>query len=202
MKKILVGALMLLSAGAFAQQAEGQSVISGGVGYSLLGAIFSIDLTGQTSVENTSTPVITAAYDYGITENFSLGASFGWQKMGQNYNDYVWYDTDDQGNTVEVTEDFEYRLSRTSIGARALFHYGKKENLDLYSGARAAYNLWSVTADSSDPDFLNTNEQVSGVGVQLIAIGGRGYFNENVGAFFELAFGAPYLLAAGISYKM
>ena len=197
-----MGAFMLLSATTFSQQEQGQSVVSGGVGYSLIGAIFSADVSGQTTVENFSSPVICASYDYGITENFSLGGALGWQRMGQDWSDYTWLDIDENGDLVEVTEDFEYRLTRTAIGARALFHYGKKENLDLYSGARVNYVIWDVDATTTDQDWLDGNGQVSGVGFQLIAIGGRAYFNEMLGANFELAFGAPYLLAVGVCAKL
>lgn len=190
---------MLLPVIAIGQKEEGQVVASLGLGYSLIGAIFSVSDNSGDDTKSFATPAIVFAADYGITENFSIGLAGGWQKMGLNYTDYSYIDSD--GDIV--TEDFKYTLSRSNLGVRALFHYGGSDDFDMYSGAKVGYTIWNFKNDSNDPDFITPTDKASGVGFQLIAFGARGYFSESVGAFFELGlFGAPYFLAGGIAFRV
>ena len=197
MKEFLV-LLMLAPSVLMGQKEVGQIVPSFGLGYSLIGAIFSIN-DGQSDTKNFATPALVFACDYGITENFSVGLAGGWQKMGIEYTDYQYYDEDDN----LVTEDFKYTISRTNVGVRALFHYTDIENLDMYSGAKVGYTIWNFTNETTDPYFVEPTDRASGMGFQIIAFGARGYFTESVGAFFEVGlFGAPYFLAGGIAIRV
>jgi opacity protein-like surface antigen len=180
-----------------AQQTTGESVISAGVGYSLIGALFSVS-SDLAETESFATPAIHFGYDYGLTDNMSLGLAVGYQKMGIRYTDYEYFNSDDE----LVTEDFEWSLSRLNIGARALFHYGNNDKFDMYSGARFGFQSFNSKSDSSDPNFDATDFKGGAFGVQLVAFGARGYFTEALGFNFELAIGSPYLVMGGLCYRL
>lgn len=178
-----------------AQQNAGEMVGTVGLGYSLLGAI--ADISDSDGSNASVTPAFVVAFDYGITENMSFGLSAGYQSVTYSIEDRTYINAENQ----TVTESFDARLSRLSIGARALFHYSKKESLDMYSGLRVGYQNFAYSDDSSDPTYDVELSRAGLMGVQLILFGARGYFNDRIGFNAELALGAPYLAMGGISYR-
>lgn len=195
MKKLI---LLLLLSPVFliAQQNAGEMVGTAGLGHSLLGTLANLsDADGSNNT--TVTPAFVANFDYGITENMSFGLSAGYQSVNLRIEDRPYINADNQ----TVTESFDAQYSRLSIGARALFHYSKKENFDMYSGLRFGYQNYMYSDDSADPSYDVEFERAGVMGVQVILFGARGYFNESIGFNAELAIGAPYLIMGGISYR-
>lgn len=178
-----------------AQKEQGQISIGAGAGWSLIGGLFSA-ISGGTNTTFAS-PVWNATFDYGLSDNFSLGIAFGYQTMGINYVDY-WY-TNSQGTTV--TEDFKWTLSRMNIAARPLIHFGHSEDLDLYAGIRAGITNWGSKTESSDPNFDEGQIKMGNFGFQAL-FGTRYYFSEMIGMHFEVGLGAPYLVEGGISVRL
>lgn len=181
-----------------AQQTEKQVVISGGIGYSLLGKLISIIDIGSNKTESYASPVTHFAIDYGLKNRFSLGLGVGYQKAGIRYTDYEFTNI----NGDEVTEDFEWTISRLNIGARALYHYGPSPEFDMYTGVRLGFQNFTSKANTSNPNFDPFSFKAGAIGAQFIAFGARGYFLKGLGFHFELAIGSPYIIMGGLSYRI
>lgn len=194
MKK-LIFLFLLVPSVLFGQQMKNESVITAGAGYSFLGALLS--LNDGPNVQTTVTPAMLVSFDHGFSDYVSLGVAVGFQQANSTYTDYDWIDA----NGVSRKSNFEVKGSRLNIGARTLFHYGDIKDLDFYSGLRIAYQQYSVSDNSPNPEFEASFKNNSLLGFQLIAFGVRGFVGKNLGFTTELAIGSPYLAMVGVNYR-
>ena len=188
-----------------AQREQNQMVITAGVGYSIGMAIIkggiNLGLTAASLGKASATPVINGMIDYGITENFSIGAAY-------SFNKFSWTDsytsTDTTGATIINAGTVD--LARHNIGGRALFHFGSSETTDLYAGARLGTSIWkadyscvSTSGESSASDF----SMPAGIFSIQALFGVRTYFNDFIGANFEVGIGtSPYFIGGGLVFKI
>ncbi|MFN8714744.1 MAG: hypothetical protein ACK5Z2_17990 [Bacteroidota bacterium] len=183
-----------------AQKYQGQSVVTGGVGFSVVGLFFGLienGLDAGTEIRSTRTPVLIGAYDYGISDRFSVGIAYSYQSLTLKYENY----TDLNGNLV--VGSFTDRLTRQNFGLRPLFHFGDNDDLDIYAGLRLSLMRWSYSSDRPDiSDNFATNilGGISPVKVQGL-FGMRYFFTENIGFNTELAIGPSYLAMVGINAR-
>lgn len=197
---VIAIAVSLLFATEGKAQLKGQSVAGFHIGQSLTGALVrsAEDVLATGSVDIGGTPALQLAYDYGLTDWFSLGAAFSFQTFGFDYTGYEFVNSDN----MLVTEDFTARTSRMTAALRPLFHYGNKGGkLDLYSGLRLQYVFWSGSNDSSDPTFEVADFTGGRPGVGIIPFGLRYFFTDNIGAGVELMWGAPYLASINVNAR-
>ena len=174
-----------------AQKEKGGQVVSAGVGWSLTGGLIKLVFTGE---DIKVSPVWNATFDYGLTDNFSIGAAFGYQTF-KLFVDNGYYDV---ANNY-ITEEVEWKFSRMNLAIRPLFHFGRNDDLDMYTGLRIGMIKWGDSHDSSDPDFEDYYTLT--LGFQAL-FGMRVYFSDMIGMHFEAALGAPYLLEGGISIRL
>ena len=207
MKKILlVFACVGLAFGVIiAQNDSHKNVVSLTAGYSLFnvaGKAASQDVAQGASYN--ASPTFQASYDYGVSNFFSIGGALSYNEAQTLATNYSW--TDAAGN-VSVG-DYDVRVARTTIGARALFHYGNKGRLDMYSGLRLGLGIWNIKFTSTNPQFDPEKEfkGLRGNGVlpqfQLIPFALRGYITENIGLGFETAIGSPYMASLSLQYRL
>ena len=200
---LLVGFSTFAPQYANAQKIKGQTVVTAGAGYSLVGLFMGAISTGLNTigdVNSTKTPVIIGGLDYGITDHFSLGAVYTYQGVSANYNSYTDYDT--LGYLVTIQGSFTDRITRQSIGVRPLFHFGESEKLDLYTGARFSYVWWNST--SSVRANLSQTDIFAGLGrpIKPQAIFGMRYnFMPALGFNAEFAIGSTYFMMVGINAR-
>lgn len=197
---LLAAAVFMAANPAFSQKEQNQVVITAGVGYSLglaaLKALANTGLRNNDLEEIKSTPLINGMVDYGITDNFSIGAAYTFHK---------WTWTDQYTDTSGVMTTGKATAQRQNIAGRALFHFGNADNMDMYAGARLGTSLWKFTAESNDSQGNSASDfsVPSGVFSVQALFGVRAYFNEFIGANFEVGLGtAPYFIAGGISVKI
>lgn len=207
MKKLTLLFVMLVLSGStklHAQKVKGQSVVGAGVGYSLAGALIN-SLVGPTAstagFDYSSIPVIAGSYDYAITEKFSLGAAVSYQSFTLKYNDFqtiIGYDN--TGYPIYGTTSFKETITRVNYALRPLIHFGKNEDLDMYTGIRLGLTKWGYKSD---------NATVSGVAGDLgtnfapqALFGTRYFFSEMIGVNFEFGIGAPYFIMAGVAVRL
>ena len=190
MKKILiitVAAILFASTNSYAQ--DYKSTVSADAGISLVGRLISLVVNVDTVGGYSSVPVMQFSYDYMITDFLSAG-------VAGSYQQYKF--SDNSGKIV---------LKRMNFALRALFHYGKSDKLDMYSGVRLGMTNWGFDYDvpESDPtlDALQGSTNLTGFhfSPQLVAFGIRGYFTDNIGANLEFAIGAPYYMMGGVNYR-
>lgn len=209
MRKIIFTALIIgaFSIITFAQNDKGEKVVGLNVGYSLtggvIGAVGDADVSGDTfsvgSINVSTMPAISGTFDFGIGEKFSLGALVSFQGFSGEVNDYSF--TNANGQTQ--TESVDFSLNRLNFSIVPRFHYGvKSDNVDLYSGLRLGYILWTGSINTTDESFdLFDSFQGGRPNVGLILFGGRFYFTDEFGANFELAAGAPHIASVGLNYR-
>ena len=196
---LLVGFSTFAPQYANAQKIKGQTVVTAGAGYSLVGALMTLisdGLNTSGTVTSTKTPVIIGGLDYGITDHFSIGAVYTYQGLSAKYSSFY----DSNGNLISTTGSFTDRLTRQSIGVRPLFHFGESENLDLYTGARFSYVLWNYKPDGRTD--LSSSDIFGGFGspVKPQAIFGMRYnFMPALGFNAEFAIGSTYYMMVGIN---
>ena len=223
-KSFLVASLVACSLGASAQNEDYKHVVSVQSGVSLF-SFFRGNITGSTQSSDTTvafssgrastTPQINLAYDYGINHWFSVGGAVSFNKSSLQLNDVVYKKTENLGNVT-------LGVSRLTIGARALFHYGNADRIDMYSGVRLGIGIWGVSGSSSavDGKMDEIFKEAGGGGlwrgiignkvgagfampqVQVIVFGLRGYVTERIGLNGELGFGSPYFASIGINYRI
>jgi len=209
---------------AFSQNEDYKHVISVQSGASLFSP-FRGTITGSQNSSDTTVsfssgkasnfPQLNIAYDYGVNPWFSIGGAVSYNKVSMDLKDVKYNKTENLG-------DVTLGVSRVTIGARALFHYGNANRIDMYSGVRLGIGIWGVTASSNSVDkrLDDVFKEAGGGGiwrtllgnklgggfampqVQLIAFGLRGYLTENLGINGELSVGSPYFASIGINYRI
>lgn len=168
-----------------------------------------------------TTPTFQLSYDYALKSWFSVGAALSYNGLRYSYDD-VQYKGQNIGNIV-------LRGNRTTVGGRALFHYGNRNAMDFYSGFRLGVGIWTgrLSLDTNDelandlldkidedlkgyvPGFIRrriTQNPGASTGFvapqfQFIPIGVRGYITDNIGIGGELAFGSPYYASINVNYR-
>ncbi|MFH1319940.1 MAG: hypothetical protein ABII90_04715 [Bacteroidota bacterium] len=192
---IAVSALLIFSFSnkVIAQKEKGQVVISAGAGYYVYGSEIGLGIDYDS--EKYSEPVLNGMMDYGITDFFSMGIAVSYQKMGVEWEDYLYYD--DTIHTEDVTEE----LTCLNIGVRPLFHFIKNDYIGMYTGFRLGYSLWTYEHDSEDPDWKDPNFERTRMSIQTL-LGLRTYFSKVVGMHIEIAMGTPYVAAVGLSIRL
>lgn len=135
---------------------------------------------------STQIPGISVMYEQGIAEAGNVGIIGLGGYVG--YKSFSW---ENNSGTFESKSRWNY----TIIGVRGAMHFTgiKAENIDLYAGLMASYNLLNYSyEDNSGFNTGNTGNFGNTAGLTLFA-GARYYFSDNLAAFAELGYGVAYL---------
>ncbi len=211
--------VLLMTGTLIAQSDAYQNTITVNAGFSLAGTLVNLldnenldefdnvdqdefsNLSGQFS--GTSTPAIQVNYDRALANWFSLGAGVSYQKLGFDINNFSYTDGDNQQQNIDFVST---NFNRVNVSLRALFHYGNKNRMDLYSGLRLGITSWGASIESTDDQIEDDLEASGFVGInpaiQLIPFALRGYVTENIGINFETAIGAPHFFSIGLNYRL
>ncbi|MGD0591391.1 MAG: outer membrane beta-barrel protein [Bacteroidota bacterium] len=183
MKRILLLSVLVvfIASMSFGQMAynKGDQVINIGLG---LGG-FAGAYGGSSGI------AITGGYEYGVTENISLGGVLGYSSSSDDY--------------IDGTYKYTYFL----IGARGAYHLDLFHNpkIDTYGGILLGYNIvsssWTYNGGYGDI-FGSYSPSASASYLEIgIFIGGRYYFDPHWAVQAELGYGLG-ILNIGIAYKL
>lgn len=176
MKKFLIVlVLCLLVVGtSFSQKVfkEGISNLNLGIGYGFAG------IYGDMTI-----PPISASFDYGASDNVSVGGLIGYTSSEQKY---TW-----------GTDEYGWKYSYIVIGVRGAYHFDLGEKFDPYVGGLLGYNVVSVSDIGTAPYGYSASGSFMAFGFYL---GGRYYVSDNLALFGELGYGVGYI-NAGVSFK-
>lgn len=181
MKKInylFIALILLATTTAWSQTFEkGTKVASLGLGIG--SSLGSFDYSSQI-------PGISIMYEQGIAEAGNVGI------IGVGgYVGFKSFTYKTSAGSIDATSKWNY----TIIGVRGALHFTgiNAENLDLYGGLMASYNLLNYSyEDNSGFNSGNTGNFGNSAGLTLFA-GARYYFSDNLGGFAELGYGVSYL---------
>ncbi len=191
--------ILLIANSAQAQKKKGGLTLNAGAGFSMFGVLGSLNFTikDDFSVESKSTPALLGSIDYAFEDKITIGLGGGYQEVSQKFTDYKFTDS----NGIEQTGSFSYQISRMNVGARLLFHFGDGR-MDAYIGVKPGVNIYNIKLDMSaeipEPSWLRTGGSV--FAFQVIPLGLRGYFTDNIGFFMETGIGAPSFISAGLCF--
>lgn len=129
---------------------------------------------------------IGAAYEYGIDQDFSVGAQFDYNSGKSDYNSYY---------------NIGLGYTATYFGARGSYHVNRvlnlnSPNVDLYVGLGLGYRSFKWK-DSGYSSYYDYN---SGLFFNYF-IGGKYYFNNNIGAMIELGYTGISSSRVGLAFK-
>ena len=183
MKRILLISMLLVIAVSlsFSQMAykKGDQVINIGIG-----------LGGFAGVYGSGGIAITGGYEYGVTENISLGGVVGYSSSSEDFGaGYGW--------------KYTYIL----IGARGAYHLDlfHNPNIDTYGGILLGYNIVSSKATGTLPTYSGYGYGSYSASASFLEfgafIGGRYYFSPKLAVQAELGYGLG-ILNIGIAYKL
>jgi hypothetical protein len=206
-----MGFLCSLSSEIRAQIKPNEVVFTGGaaLSYTQFGPdVFNGGSTGYNNGNLThwSYPAYILNGDLGITDRLSLGAALSWQTIGINFNkipypySYSYYQTGSPPQTWVDTYD------RYNVSGRALYHFIREKELDMYLGVRIGYTWWDRKTTNNDPSYnYSLYDEYSKIFIMPLSIqsvlGFRYYFSDYVGLNAELGIGAPYALMLGLNLK-
>ena len=223
MKNILFTfiAVLVFQFGSNAQSSEYKHTFTLNAGASVVGSFVNVldglnldDLSTERAIDGitnlrgqftgNTTPVLSFSYDYGLKDWFSVGVSGAYQHLEGNIQS-ISYTREADDTSVRITSA-NFDIDRVNISARALFHYGTKARLDMYSGFRLGISNWGTVIDASDEVFeedLKTSN-ISGLfpAIQFIPFALRGYVTENIGINFETGIGPPQWISVGINCRL
>ena len=120
----------------------------------------------------------TASYEYGITDQISIGGTVSYSSAKSDLG----------GGEGEAT-----KFSATLIGARGSYHFATSEKFDPYVGIVLGYVVVSV----SNSDIIVKGSTVGYGG----HVGARYFFSPNIGVHAELGYSSLSFLTAGVSFK-
>lgn len=189
----------------YAQKSQGEIVVTTGVGSSLslniLKTAANQKLKSRGLEKIDATPIYNATLDYGITEKFSLGGAYSYNKM-------TWTDeyssTDTLIQALDTTKG-DVLFVRNNISIRGLYHFGNMESLDIYGGARIGMSIWklSATVENDNLESASNFSFPATLPSILVMVGARKYFGDFFGVHLELGLGtSPYFITGGINIKI
>lgn len=200
----------LTTSNSFSQESDGKSekenysVVTGGAGFSLVGAIFSVvqklsDAVPGSEFHLKHTPVIVGNFDYVFKKKFSLGAAYTYQAFDVSYKNYEY-----KSNGATLYGTWEDHVTRSNFAVRPIFHFGNKDNFDPYFGCRLGFTQWKFNSYNPDPNFIANDfygsKFNSGIRFQAF-FGVRYYFTDFFGFNMEVAVGPTYFSMLGLSAK-
>ncbi|MFK7951083.1 MAG: hypothetical protein AB8G11_26115 [Saprospiraceae bacterium] len=175
-----------------AQNADYRNNFYVGGGFSAYGILNSITSLQQDSIapdnitwrsNGRSKPAIQLTYDFALSNKFSVGVAYSYQRFILDVPQYIYSDS-----------------KRNNIAIRFLWHYVQNERLDMYTAARIGMTFWNESFDY-DYDPLDTVEKRRLLAPQ-VALGTRYYITQNIGLGIEAALGAPHYFSFGVNYRL
>lgn len=167
----------------------GSSVVFGQIAYKAgdknVGGM--IGLGGYGGVYGESTlPSLAASYELGFNENISIGGVAGFTS-----------------SSYTISGNWQYKYTYILVGARGAYHYDllHKDNIDTYGGILIGYNIVSFSEENRPASWPYPVSASSSYLTYGGFVGGRYYFNENLGVQAELGYGIG-LLTVGVTYKL
>jgi len=195
MKKLTFIVLLFTGLMASAQLAQGNSLISAGVGVGLY----------EGSGAKMKIPPVSLAYEYMVTDNISAGLEAGYYKFGYDFGVNMTSNVDGESSSASIGSSGDYDVFYVlGIGN---YHFVNNYNLDVYGGIKLGYanasGESSTTATDSEGNTVNMSANTgprSGLafGAQ---VGGRYMFSDSFGAFAELGYGTS-IIKLGVTLKL
>lgn len=192
---LLTGTAMTCSA----QKYKGEIVVNTNTAFSLVSSVVRISFKVADykidGLDTRVTPALSGTVDVGVTDRISVGLGYFYQVARADWTTF----TDTILDTV-FRGDFNFRAQRSNYGLRVLLHFGNNDKIDPYFGFRTGFGQWSISTNVNDYELFDKKKFKNIFTFQAL-FGVRYYFLPFLGVNGEMAFGFPYFLSAGLSWK-
>lgn len=209
MKRVftLIGAVLFATMGfnsaATAQVEQGNFIIDPYIGFPTSNLAWGA-LTSNTDFRTVGPPIsFGGRAEFMVADNFGVGADVNYAISGYQYTEENYYYDADTDTFRDAT--FKYTAKKLRAMLRLNYHFVQTGELDAYVGFGAGYRNVKRTAeydgDIDDNNGLTTGVTLIPVSFRL-AIGGRYYFTDNIGAMMELGTSGGSAIQVGLSVKI
>ncbi|MFA4851905.1 MAG: hypothetical protein WC868_09635 [Bacteroidales bacterium] len=203
MKRILMilGLAFAFSSGSFSQAVkEGTSIVDVTYGWpNLYTNIFkaAVDQANSIGLSATGFGPIGIKYEYMVAEKVGIGCIFNYA------NSTVKYQLNQTVNGTPTTYNYEFSAQRIRAMAKFSFHFGNSEKFDGYTTIALGYFSSPWKWESNDTSYVSSSVDISSLFpvAARVAVGGRYYFTDNIGALMEFGLGGGGLLEFGVTAK-
>jgi len=212
MKKVLtlvgvaIVASMSFNTTAVAQVEQGNVIIDPYIGVPTRNLIWGNLQSG--SIDNDGFSTVGPPISFGgraefmAADNFGVGVDVNYVMSGFQYNVNDYYD-----DITEETYSANYKYQANILRAmlRLNYHFVQTDQLDAYFGVGAGYRNVTRTGsyefDGQERDAASTSVTLIPLALR-IAMGGRYYFTDNIGAHLELGLLGGGPIQFGVSIKI
>ena len=191
---VLALSLLLPAGNISAQRSSGEAIISASVGLNIFNFIME---AVSDSLITTSTPTFTFTYDYGLARSFSIGAAVSYYQFSFINPHYSYV----KSPGVIVYENISVKYSQLNLGVRPIYHWGKSESFEWYTGVRMGFSFWTAKLETTDPYYKDDFAREDHYAFQVL-FGSRAYFTPEFGVAFDLAIFDPYFVSLGICMRL
>ncbi len=179
---------------------KGKIIITGGLGVNFFGTALELRYAGgyygYNNISHKASPMYNLGVDYGLGKQVSVGVAFGYQTTQIIYHDVLV-----NGDSYHDT------WTRIHLSVRGDYYIVAKDEISLYTGIKAGYNMYTTTTNlplSSFPNYIETLA-VYPSPLSLQAHFGFSYFVKGIVGFnaeVGLGYAAPYVFAGGVTVKI
>jgi outer membrane protein W len=196
MKKqlFLFAIVIAFSSGSFAQDegtaySQGQSTVAIGYG---IGNIWksAFKLAGSFSggtYKVTSAGPFALTYEYGATENISVGVALGYSQI--------------KGTDSDPTSGYTEKLTNMSAIIRGNYHFGSSEKFDPYIGTGLGYYKFKYSSVYKDGSDYEGTYAIPGALAFSGQLGAKYYFAPTIAAVLEVGYVAGSYGQVGVNFK-
>lgn len=204
MKKVffafaLMGAALFGGNTASAQVEEGDFLIDPYIGVPT-GNVWWQTLTSEENFETRGLPISYGGrFEYMVADNFGLGVDVNYVVTGY---EYTWVDYNYDA-TTGLYSDAQYGYTAKKLRAmlRFNYHFVQTDMVDVYLGIGGGYKSAKRTFDIDGIDDASITIPTLLPIAFRVAVGGRIYFTDNIGANFEFGAGGGGIMQLGLALK-
>lgn len=200
-KHIILLLFFCLASISYGQFIQGRLVISPMIGMQDVTKLINknnLDEEKEYSFEGSYVPVLNV--DYGISKLVSVGIGVAYQEITITDESYQYFDP---RSGLEVREPLIMDFKRIEPGVRGYLHFIDNSHIDIYSGLKIGYAIWSGPDYTTNDTQVFSHEHLKGKNLNFQTIFGiRGYFARYLGFHIEAGLVAPYQIAAGLNYRI
>ncbi len=144
------------------------------------------------------TPVYGLSFDVCLDNDFSFGCTATYQRYSFFTPNQEFIDHEG----LSYFKDYELNMDRAFLGLHGNYAYWREKNFQVYSGLGAGFLFMSRNTHLiPEVDGLPTFRALHVV-PKITLIGCRAFLTSHIGGLIEFSAGAPYLVQAGLCFKL
>ncbi len=208
MKRILMilGLACAFSSSSFSQAVQtGTSIFDVTYGWpNLWTNVFKAAVTtsNSTGIKTGTMGPIAIKYEYMIADKIGIGGIFNYANSSVKYNEDQQVYNSTTGLYETKNYKYEFSVPRFRAMAKFNFHFGNSDKFDGYAGVGVGYGGYSFKYETNDPLYTSDKFTMSIAPIAFrLALGGRYFFTDNIGALMEFGLGGGGLLEFGATAK-